>query len=456
MNMSKDTWCPLPWMSLNVRNNGDVRVCCNANTSLNQGLVAKENGDYYNLRTDDVQSFRNAQLMKDIRKDILSAKYHPSCIRCQREDESGMESRRIWEARIWNNDLDIAKAREITNSDGSIDLSKAPLRYADLRFGNLCNLKCRMCGPTDSSQWYDDQVGVWGVDSYKDSGKLVKLVKNTNGKYKPEVDIYSWYENQEFWESLEKEIPNIKRLYIVGGEPLLIEQHYEFLNKCISYGRANEITVEYNSNLTNIPTRAWNIWKHFQMVQVGASIDGVGSINEYIRHPSKWSQIEANMRKLDNAEGNFRVWWAATIQAYNLTHLPDMMMWKIEQNFKRINNPKYIADRPIITPHPLHNPDFLNIKIFPEKSKLYIENYFNECKRNVKDKIYAVKFDDSKHAEITYNYFCKVLDNYLKYMKSDDYSSRLPKFWSYTNSLDELRQESLRDVSPITYELLTL
>jgi len=454
--MNNNTWCPLPWMSLNVRNNGDVRVCCNSNTSLGQGLISKEDGSFYNLRNDDVHSFRNAKLMKDIRKDILEGNYNPSCVRCKNEDDSGMESRRIWESRIWEKHITITKAKEITKEDGEIDLAKAPLLYCDLRFGNLCNLKCRMCGPTDSSQWYDDQVGVWNSDTYKDSGKVIKLVKNDSGKYKPEVDIYSWYDNQSFWKGLEKEIPNIKRLYIVGGEPLLIDQHYEFLNKCIEFGKADEILIEYNTNLTNIPKRAWDIWKHFEMIQIGASIDGVGKINDYIRHPSKWSQIEANLRKIDNAEGNFKVWWAATIQAYNMTHLPDMMMWKLEQNFKRINHPLIITDRPIITPHPLHSPDFLNIKIFPKHSKKYIENYFNECKLKFKDKIFSIQYENIDQSKKTYNYFCKILDTYVNYMNKDDYSVHLKKFWQYTNKLDEIRGESLREVSPITYELLTL
>ena len=454
--MSNKAWCPLPWMSLNVRNNGDVRVCCNANTSLSQGLIAKESGEYYNLGTDEIQSFRNAQMMKDIRLSMLNGEYHSACTRCQREDESGMESRKTWEKDIWQETMNEEKSRALTQVDGTINTEEIPLTYADLRFGNLCNLKCRMCGPTDSSQWYDDQVAVWGTTSYKDSGKIIKLVKNENGKYKPNNDIYSWYENPKFWDSLEQEIPSISRLYIVGGEPLLIDQHYDFLNKCIEYGRADKIIIEYNSNITNIPHRAWNIWKHFQLVQIGASIDGVGVINDYIRHPSKWSQIEANMRKLDEADGNFKVWWAATIQAYNLTHLPDMMMWKMEQNFKKINNPAIIDTRPVLTPHPLHSPDFLNVKIFPAKSKMYISEMFKQYKFESRDKIYSIDFGNTKFNDSSYKQFCKILDNYTAYMNAADYSDRLEKFWHYTNRLDEVRGQSLKEVSPLTFELLSL
>lgn len=439
---SNKAWCPLPWMSLNVRNNGDVRVCCNSNVSLSQGLVSKDNGVNYNLGNDNIDDFRNAKIMKDIRLQMLKGEYHESCIRCKRETDSGMESRADWERMIWENQITEESAKEITSADGSIDVAENPIRYMDLRFGNLCNLKCRMCGPTDSNMWYEDTVKLWGPQ-YTDSGTKIKLIKNAKGKHQPDNDIYSWYENPLFWKDMESKIPEIQRLYIVGGEPLMIDQHYEFLQKCIDAGRASKIIIEYNTNITNIPERAWNIWKHFERVQIGMSVDAVGPINDYIRNPSKWRKIEETMRKLDNAEGEFKIWWAATIQAYNLIHLPETMMWKIQQNFKRINVD--VKHKSVISPHPLHNPKFLNIKVFPKESKQWIENYFNEWKARADTEI--VDPLNRKH-------FCKILDTYIKYMWAEDYSSELEKFWHYTKTLDKSRNENLKSVSPKTWELL--
>lgn len=440
--MTNKAWCPLPWLGLNVRNNGDVRVCCNANVSENQGLVSKPDGTYYNLGKDNIDDFRNAELMKEIRLSMLAGEYHESCIRCKRESESGMESRADWERMIWQHRLDEDRARMLTNADGSIETEENPIKYMDLRFGNLCNLKCRMCGPTDSNMWYEDTVKLWGA-SYKDSGQTIKLVKNAKGKHQPDIDIYSWYENPLFWKDLENQIPVVERLYIVGGEPLMIDQHYEFLQKCVDAGRANKIIIEYNTNITNIPERAWNIWKHFERVQIGMSVDAVGPINDYIRNPSKWWKIEENMRKLDAAEGSFKIWWAATIQAYNLIHLPEMMMWKIQQNFKRINVD--VKHKSVISPHPLHNPKFLNIKVFPKESKQWIENYFEEWK---------IRAETEIADPLNRKHFCKILDSYIKYMWADDYSDELEKFWHYTKTLDASRKEDLKSVSPKTWELL--
>ena len=93
MESKNQAWCPLPWMSVNVRNNGDLRVCCNANVGLDQGLVKKEDGSTYNLGSDGLHDFRNGKLMKEIRKAMLAGEFHPSCVRCERETNAGMQSK---------------------------------------------------------------------------------------------------------------------------------------------------------------------------------------------------------------------------------------------------------------------------------------------------------------------------------------------------------------------------
>lgn len=445
------SWCPLPWMSVNVRNNGDVRVCCNANTSDNQGLLVDNDGENYNLGRHTIDETRNAPLMKEIRLAMLRGEYHPSCIRCQREDDAGIESRKTWEREIWNHVITVEQAADRTLDDGSIEVDRNPITYTDLRFGNLCNLKCRMCGPTDSNQWYEDQVHVWGINRYTDSGKTITLNLNERGRLVPDNDIYSWYENSEFWHDLATKIPELEHIYVVGGEPLLIDQHYDFLQLCIDRGRANKIIVEYNTNITNIPRRAWDIWRYFKRIQCGLSIDGVGTMNDYIRNPSKWSQIESNMHRLDVAEGNFKVWWAATIQAYNMVHFPDMMLWKMKQNFRRINTA--IARKPVISPHPLHSPKFLNIKIFPLESKHKIIEIFDQ-KRLEADVITKTLDMSSEDRANNLNHFNRLLDQYVKYMMAEDWSDQLQKFWHYTNRLDDSREENLKSVCSMTWELL--
>ena len=70
-------FCPIPWMHLAIRNNGEIRVCCQANQGADRGILRKENGDAYNAGWDDINESRNCQKIKDIRAGFLNVKWHP-------------------------------------------------------------------------------------------------------------------------------------------------------------------------------------------------------------------------------------------------------------------------------------------------------------------------------------------------------------------------------------------
>jgi sulfatase maturation enzyme AslB (radical SAM superfamily) len=365
-------------MSQSLRANGDIRVCCQAQHGPTGGILKDDLGNALNAKTANLSESRNSSLSKEIRKTMMEGNWHPECVRCQTETESGMNSRINYENEIWikRNNLTWEHLLDHTSSDGTIDTTMIDCTFYDVRFGNLCNLKCRMCGPTDSSQWYDDQAALWGTQ-YKDSHGIVKLVKNEKDKFVPEEDVYNWHESESYWEQMDSQIPQITKLYIVGGEPLLIDRHYEFLQKCVDYGQSSKMTIEYNTNLTNIPTRAWSIWKHFKQVNIGASIDGVGDINHYMRYPSNFDQIHKNLLKLSNAEGNFKIWIAATINVFNVLHFPEFMEWILLNKISRVNDDNW---RPIITPHPLHGPKFYNIRMLPAFAKNHIKEKYESYK----------------------------------------------------------------------------
>ena len=59
----KDTFCPIPWNFQAVRNNGDIRLCCQANVTENQGVIRHSNGTPYNASRDSLQDARNADLL---------------------------------------------------------------------------------------------------------------------------------------------------------------------------------------------------------------------------------------------------------------------------------------------------------------------------------------------------------------------------------------------------------
>tara|TARA_R100000027_G_C2248764_1_gene93879 strand:+ start:1349 stop:2677 length:1329 start_codon:yes stop_codon:yes gene_type:complete len=433
----KDTFCPIPWNFQAVRNNGDIRICCQANVTKNQGVIRHNDGTPYNARRDSLEDARNADLMKTVRKNMLKGVWSQECGRCQQEEEAGLNSRRQYEQQNWPT-FTIDKARAATDDDGNV--SDIPVTYYDLRFGNLCNLACRMCGPTDSHTWYEQWVDYHKTNDYIDTHGTVTLQRNEKGRLF--TNDYDWHGSNVFWDSIEQNIPNIKHVYMAGGEPMMIERHYEFLQKCIDSGYAKKIIIEYNTNMTALPPRVLTMWKHFRQVRVGASIDGYGDMVEYQRWPLKWKSAYKNLQKLDELcveNKNIFAWLACTVTAYNVFHIPEFMWWKLkESGFKKINSSK---KRPIITHHVAHGPKRTNIKLLSTelKQELFLHYKLWE-ERFVKDNEIDTHTKDNA---------INILDSILKFANKEDYAQDyLQEFVNYTTYLDKARNQNILDVAP--------
>lgn len=444
-------FCPLPWIFQAVRNNGDIRVCCQANGSTSKGIYRKADGTAYNATTDNMDESRNSDLAKEIRLSMLQGIDHEACIRCDTEDANNIISRRQYENRNWGHKFNFDTASKVTAPDGSINTADVPVLLYDLRFGNFCNLKCRMCGPTDSHQWYEDHVKVWGGESFNDSHGKVELVRDAKNRYIAKYNDYNWFNSDTFWNQVERNIPNIEHIHTVGGEPLLIDKHYDLLQKCIDLGYAKDITVEYNTNLVTIPARAWEIWTHFKCVKLGVSIDAVGALNDYIRYPSNFDKLAENLHKVDSAPGNILAWIACTVQIYNIGYIADFMKWIIQQEFKNIGVNTY---RPIINPHPLHNPKHLNFKILPKEGKDWVRQQYDNYYIWLDEYLLTSALSD-KMKTAYYTGSRQVLESYYKMLMSEDLSDEfLEKFWTYSSKLDNIRSEKLSDIAPELYEII--
>lgn len=429
-----DTFCPIPWNFQAIRANGDLRVCCQANVTKNQGVIRKEDGTAYNAGRDNLVDARNTPMMKTMRLNMLEGIWNEECGRCKSEEENGLNSRRQYEQRNWK--LTVEEARAKTNQDGSIELDKCPVVYYDLRFGNFCNLKCRMCGPTDSSAWYDDWIALTGSNKFKDTSGTMEIVETKKGL---QVEAFNWPEYEPFWEQLEANIHNIEHVYFAGGEPMLIERHYDFLERCVENNAAKHIVVEYNTNMSTLPARVTNLWKHFKQVRVGASVDGYGAIVEYQRNPAKWDKILRNLHILDQLPNNIFSWLAFTVTAYNVNHMVDFMKWKLsESGFNRINPS---AAKPIITHHVAHHPKHLNVRVLPDKFKQQVTRKFEDFLIWINDNNYDKNI--VKQAE-------GIVKGVTSYMNSDSYyQAEWNHFVKYTRGLDKIRGEQLVDVEPM-------
>ena len=416
------TFCPLPWIHLATRPNGDVRVCCTANASgagitdeKEAGLV-KEDGVAMNLRDHTIEEVFNSSHMRRTRLQMIKGEVPVSCRKCFAEEEKGITSKRQWETREWATRLDLQKLVKQTKEDGTVPVN---VPYFDLRLGNLCQLKCIMCSPHDSSSWIKE----WKLQypQYKND----ELVRDQG--WNEEFD-YTWYKKGSFIESMKGQVENIQELYFAGGEPLLIPEHYKILEFLVEEGFAKDVNLRYNSNGLELPDKLFELWQHFKEVRFNFSIDAYGQRNNYIRYPSQWEDVAKNLKRLDeNTRDNTVINIACAVQLLNAGYIDELAEWKMDQGFSKINPSMFGGG--IIGTHLVYLPSYLNVRVLPQKAKLW-----------VKDKLET--FIDRQKFNLEFNqhpYGAQRWNGLIKYMMQEDWSTKLPALREYLTVTDERR-----------------
>lgn len=428
MNNLGKTFCPLPWIHLATRPNGDVRLCCTSNASgagtvdnKVAGLVKKD-GIEMNLRDHSVEEVWNSEFMKSVRLDMLNDRIPESCKKCFVEEANGIVSKRQWETEVWASRIDVNKVVSNTGDDGSLPVN---IPYFDLRLGNMCQLKCIMCSPHDSSSWIKD----WKIQYPKYSVFELKQDQGWNKDYD-----YTWYQRGTFLDTMKNQATHIKELYFAGGEPLLIPEHYKILEFMIEVGTAHNCVLRYNSNGVDLPSKLFELWKHFKSVKFNFSIDAVGKKNDYIRYPSKWDSIVDNLHILDETDNNIVVNIASAVQLLNVCYLSELAEWKVNKKFKKINLAPHGGG--IIGTHLVYFPSYLNVRVLP-----------NSIKKIAKENIEKFILSQEHNTEFTSHSFGKQRwQGIINYMMQEDWSNKLPSTIEYLEACDATRGTNFRKI----------
>jgi len=378
--MSK-TFCILPWMHLATNASGNLRVCCNSTPGKN--FIRRPDGSAYKLHRDDLEEAWNSEVYKTIRQQMLDGERPEMCTRCFREEDAGVRSaRQAWNDK-WQEDVKYTV-------DAPFDI-----KYVDLRLGNLCNLKCRMCNPYASNQW----VKEWNLIETALEPSEYDRLKNMN-----------WPEKEKTWENLFSIADTVEEIYLTGGEPTIIQEQHRLLDYFIDKGTAHKIRLKYNTNLTNVPKHLIDKWSKFKRVQLNCSIDATGKLDRYIRYPSNWDKIVENfgtVRQLDNVNIEIH----CTVQMYNILHLDKLIEWALPYGHKIYFNI-------------LNHPEYLNIRCLPIQLKNLAQ-------------IRLAQYTDLPKVQ-----------SIIDYMWKEDWSDKLPQFYKYTQELDNSRNENLFDIVP--------
>jgi len=424
------TFCPYPWIHVMTQPTGTVSWCCVARDNFKN-----DDGTMVDLnKGDKIESVWNNDHMRKIRRQMLDGEAVHGCNHCYDLEDMGFPSYRTNYIRDWfeysgKGDEIVERIEKSKNNDYRVE---EPPMYLDFRLGNMCNLKCRMCQPQNSSQINKEYVKIEASDPQ--AGQFIKD-NFTWGQFAE--NITPWQDDPEFLRQVEEWLPGVNKLYFTGGEPTIIERVYWIMEKCVEMGIARDIELVFNSNMTNIQARFINLVEQFKNVLMCISVDAYGHENEYIRGASHWSQVEKNLRKYCASDVIGTVLFSPVIQIYNILTINKLLDFceELELEYGReVFVTFLICDYP--TSLDFRNcPD--NVR---EVAAERLETWLAESK-------VLVKRPENVQ---TINATIKA----LKENRKDNWRQELVTFQKYTDLLDKTRDENMREALPELWNLM--
>ena len=387
------TFCMMPWIHMHMWPAGYTYPCCMSDPALPVG----------NTQEQSLQDIWNGEQMRQLRLNMLQNKKSPECRRCYELEENGM-----WTLRNSSNENfkhHQSKVEE-TSDDGSA--GTVNMAYMDIRFSNLCNLKCRSCGPQFSSSWFEDHKATHGDPGHP---KILQV----------RDDMLS------FMDELDPLLESVERVYWAGGEPLITKEHYDILDKWIAMGK-NDVKMDYTTNFTQMYYKrktAFEYWNSFEHVRVAASLDANHARGEYLRKNMTWTQVVQNRRDMLEQCPHVYFEITPTVSVYNVLNLPDFHKEWIEEGLLEPQN---------IRINILLDPTYMRLSILPPWIKDRVrERYLEHLK-------YIEQFDNMQKVKNDF-------ESILKFI-NDDRTEEIRMFKYKTEKVDRLRNESVLDVFP--------
>ena len=312
MKIPHEKFCVLPWVSLETSPIGTVRPCCLADDE-----IVDNNGNKFNLSTANFLEIQNSNHMQDLRQQFLDGGQPQTCRKCFREERSGRTSKRM-------HTLNRLKHILEDHTDWTVDAK--PLLFLDLKLGNICNLKCRICGSWSSSTFATEELQ-W-------------VRRGEDRKESPHYQMLrdgAWpRENLQFWSEIDQVVDQIRYIEFTGGEPFMIREHFEMLQGLVNRGIAGQVEIHYNTNGTQWPEGAEEIWRHFKTVEIAFSIDDIGERFEYQRSNAVWTEVVENIERfkdLRRRNNNIQLQACITVNVFNVYYLKYVANWAAQQGF---------------------------------------------------------------------------------------------------------------------------
>jgi hypothetical protein len=375
-----NTACKKLWKHFYVGTDGNVNPCCVADHRFPLGHI--DNMGTNNSISDNVERIR--QVMTDGYRDR-------ACSACYEKEDRGLRNE-----------------RQICDpSDMEIGI-----KDVDIRLNNICNFKCRMCSEYFSSAIQQETVELYGKNAVLGFEKI--SLESTSKQIR----------KQRLEKILTLITPDLDSIYFAGGEPLIINEHYEILDQLIAVGNT-DLTIRYNTNLSKLSYKNINVidrWRQFSDITVGASIDASGAAAKYMRHGTVWNDIVHNIHAIKQHTPHVKLQISSTVSAFTIENLIDLQCaWMDQQLFS-------VEDLQVSV---LTSPNFFSPAMLPPHHKDRLSSRIRKHMERVKGTLLASQWNDV-----------------LQWMLTNDYTFALNDFKHRTRVLDAHRHESFVDVFP--------
>jgi MoaA/NifB/PqqE/SkfB family radical SAM enzyme len=387
----------LPWISIETSPLGTTRPCCLADDE-----IVDETGRKYDLNETNLEVVYHSQYMQDLRQQFRRGEKPNTCKRCWDEEAAGRDSKRI-HTRV--------RLKELYPQVDWANDNPDQLWFVDLKLGNICNLKCRICGSWSSSKWAEEEMAY--LPSEVDKKSHIAYTWLRQGAWPRKTTT--------FWDNMRDLIPNIRYFEFTGGEPWMIEEHKDLLKFACQTGHAGHIDIHYNTNATQWDTTLFDLWAEFGRVDVAFSIDNVGDRFEYERYGARWDRANEIIDVVNNmtnrsSHGNITTQLCFTINIQNVYYLDELLAWADTKNFGSI----YF--------NMLHSPNHMNI-----------QNMTPQAQKLVLNKLKTTFWKNNKHQQ--------EIDNVIKFIELGSGSDGA-EFLRKMKQTDNYRGQCFTDTHP--------
>lgn len=412
MNKNSKTFCIMPLIHQNIKHEGKVGACWRYPDRI---------GDY---KHQSLAEIWNSDQTKKLRKMLLNDERPQGCRSCWDFEDSGVVSTRQTCNETYSNQYNVNFDQILSKLTEDYSLPYEP-KSIEIRFDNTCNLRCRHCSPTYSSQWE--------VLAFKNTEVKDFFIKHGAGRLeKKHINL-----PDNIFEEFKNAIPHLQEVLIAGGEPLQQKRHWEMIEAMTGYEK--NITLSYNSNLIALGIGKYNVlnyWPKFKKIILRVSVDGDDNTFSYFRTNGNLNNVLDNVQQLHNLT-NLEMSLTTTISIYNITRLIDIIRF--------VNKAGGFFHTSIV-----QYPKAINPKVLPISLKKDIKSNWQLFKKTLDDDElwHHSQWQDKKKREQQKKRIVRYGDYAVDYMMAEDYSSYLTETKAYIDFMDKINNTSFIEIYP--------